>query len=108
MSKWIDLPKYTSYPRLLPVAVGGGWVVAQMSPMQIHTHHVFLPKAFYFAQKMNAGESFPPVKIFWDKVHGRWMASDGAHRVCAAKMLNRPAMVRYRPAKCKSCSLTNP
>ena len=99
MSKWIDLPRYDAASRLPRGVACGGWIVAQMCPTQIHTHNVFLPKAYHFARCMEAGESFPPVRIFWDRLAGCWRASDGAHRVCAAKMLNRPISVRYRTDK---------
>ena len=106
MSKWIDLPNYDVSCHIQPAQVGGGWVVAQMAPTQIHTHNVLLPKAYHFAKRMEAGEGFPPVKIYRDRSSGRWMASDGAHRVCAAKMLGRPIMVRYRcgPKQVSDCT----
>lgn len=44
-------------------------------------------KAYQYAKKMEAGEVFPPVHIFFNDELNRWDYNDGRHRVMAAKMI---------------------
>lgn len=97
-SKWIDLCKgYADDDRLQKKQVGG-WIFDYVDPVKIRTHDVYLPKAYLFAKSMEQGTSFPPVKVGFDEAKNVWSAHDGAHRIWAARMLNKPILVRYKAA----------
>ena len=65
------------------------WVDAN----QLHHHKVNFAKAYKYAQAMDQGDDFPPIKVYID-AYGRWLVADGAHRSAAGKMLETTVLVQ--------------
>jgi len=82
------------------VESAGGWELALVNPHAIHIAHryeAYLPKAFQMAKAFEAGAAPPPVLVSRDsRSGGAWVCNDGAHRVTAMRMVDRPILVRRR------------
>ncbi|CAJ1363643.1 unnamed protein product, partial [Effrenium voratum] len=58
------------------------------------------PKAWDYAQKMMAGEEFPPVSIAWGEERRQWFWRDGCHRYFAALVSSKFLRVSFKdPAR---------
>ncbi len=69
------------------------WVFRYVDADLCRHHPVHMPKAFEYAKAMEAGATFPPVKIHINK-QGQYEVKDGAHRTTAAKLCSLPLLIK--------------
>lgn len=65
-------------------------VIVKLDPFLINTHKANLAKAYQYAKAMESGACFPPVWVYKTNKPGvPYKCKNGAHRIHAARMLNR-------------------
>ena len=67
-------------------------MVLWVNPHHLHHHQVNFKKAYGYAQAMERGDTFPPVKVYVDG-QGKLLVADGAHRTAASKMVDQEVLI---------------
>jgi len=71
------------------------WKFYRIDPRMLKHHDVTWAKAYKYAKFMDAGASFPPVRVS-PKIGGGYLVQDGAHRTMAAKLTGSRLLIKTK------------